>query len=310
MVEPNTVIVVGGLMMNLMAWIPRRPLIGEALIGTDFTMFVGGKGCNQAIAAARCGALTTMLGCIGTDIFAAPFLQQLAREAIDTSKIVHDARSGTGVALPLIGPDGERSTVIIPRANMFLTQEHIAAAHDTICRAAVLLAQLEVPTPAIAAAAALSRFAGGQVILNASPVTMQTIPAELYQLTDILITSEIETYALTGIRADNDANALLAAEALRALGPSSAIITLGRRGALWVGPEGHEWVSAFPIESGDASAADDAFCGALAAKLARGAALKQALRYASAAAALATLPTGTAPAFPPDSAIMALLAAW
>jgi len=310
MIEPNTVMVVGGLGMNLMARVPRRPLAGEVLIGTDFAMFPGNKGFNQAVTAARCGASVALIGCVGSDPFARRLRDELARERIDISKVVSAEEVGTGLAFPLLEPDGEASTVIIPRANMCLTQDHIAAAHDAICRAAVLLAQLEVPVEAIAAAAALSRFAGGHVILNASPVATQTIPPELYQLTDVLITNELEAHRLTGIRVDNDANALLAAEALRALGPGSAIITRGRRGALWVSPEGHTWVSTFAVEQIDATGAGDAFCGALAAVLAKGTPMKQALRYASAAGALAATRLGTTLALPDHGSVMSLLAGW
>jgi ribokinase len=308
MPEPNTVVVVGGLAMNLVARAPRRPLPGESLIGTEFAMLAGGKGFNQAVTAVRCGAATAMLGCIGTDVFAAPLLDQLVQAGIDASSVVRDATTSTGIAFPLIEPDGAASTVIVPQANIRLTQDHIAAAHRLVYRATILLAQLEVPAAAIASAASLSRFAGGRVILNASPVWGQTIPPELYQLTDVLVANECEAHALTGIRVDNDPNALLAAEALRARGVGSAIITRGRHGALWVGPHGHEWVAAFPIEPFDAGGAGDAFCGALAAGLARGTPMKQALRYASAAGALATARMGIAETLPDDTAIMALLA--
>src|SRR5262249_36890344 len=148
----GVVVVLASFMMDLVAQAPRRPRTGESLLGTDFGMFVGGKGNNQALAAARAGASVRAIGRLGDDLFAPPFLEALAREGIDARHVLCGPTEGTGVAMPLVEPDGQNSIVVIPRANLLVTPEQVRAAAGAFDNGAVLLAQFEVTLPAVVAA--------------------------------------------------------------------------------------------------------------------------------------------------------------
>src|SRR5262245_13328023 len=161
----GVVVVLASFMMDLVAQAPRRPRVGESLIGTDFGMFVGGKGNNQALAAARAGARVRVIGRLGDDLFAPPFLEALAREGIDATRIVRDAEVGTGVAMPLVEPDGQNSIVVIPRANLRVTPEQVRSAADAFEEAAVLLAQFEVRVPTVVTALEMAHERGVRVLL-------------------------------------------------------------------------------------------------------------------------------------------------
>jgi ribokinase len=305
--QPCRVVVIGAFNLDLVFWAERRPRRGESLMGQRFGMFPGGKGFNQAVAAARLGAQTTMIGRLGNDAFAEPFLEALNTEGIDARYVVRDPDHGTGVAAPLIEADGNNSIVFVPRANMRLTPADVEAAAPAIQDADLLLFQLETPTDAALRAAQIARdsFAregGTRVVFNPAPAI--PFPEPLWQCCDILVPNEIEAAMLAG---EGSGDPEGAARALLKRGPQAIVVTLGDRGVLAVSGEGEWHVPPHRVEVVDSVAAGDAFCGALAVRLAEGASLPQAVRFANAAGALAVTVAGAAPSMPRRAEVKALL---
>lgn len=305
------VVVLASFMMDLVAHAPRRPRSGESLFGSDFGMFVGGKGNNQAIAAARADAAVRVVGRLGDDIFAPRFFETLDVEGIAREWVRQDAEAGTGVAMPLIEPDGQNSIVAVPRANQRVTPEQVREAAAAFEDADVLLAQFEVPIPAVVAALDLARAHGVYTIVNPAPVP-DPLPTgdDWLRLVDLLVPNEHEVAGLTGIAVTSPEDAERAARALLARGCGSVAVTLGSRGALWLRDADAQalHLPPFDVRQVDATAAGDAFCGALAAALSRGLAMEDALRRATAAGALAVTRHGAAPSMPTTVEIDALLA--
>jgi ribokinase len=311
--QRGAVIVLASFMMDLVARVPRRPRAGESVIGSDFGMFVGGKGNNQAIAAARMGALVHVIGRLGEDVFATPFREALAREGIDATWVRADPEAGTGVAMPLVEPDGQNSIVAIPRANLHLSADDIAEAAEAFGSASVVAAQLEVPFAAVREAFERARSAGVRTIFNPAPAP-EGAPQELRELlplVDVIVPNEREAESLTGQAVDSLASAERAGLSLLEQGCGSAVITLGSRGALWLPAAGHEgvYLAPFDVTQVDATAAGDAFCGTLAAGMAGGLPMPTALRRACAAGALAVTRMGAEPSLPTAVEVDALLRA-
>jgi len=308
----GAVVVVASFVMDLVARAPRRPRAGESVFGTDFGMFVGGKGNNQALAAARSGAAVRAIGRVGDDLFAPPFFAAMERAGVDATHVARDAEAGTGVAMPLITPDGQNSIVIVPRANGRVDAAQVRTAGEAFAGAAALLAQFEVPLDAVIAALELARVHGARTLLNPAPVPDPAPPLDAgwLGLVDVLLPNEHEAEALTGIPVASAADAERAGRALMAAGCGSVVVTLGSRGALWLPGADAEAVTIAPfaVEQVDATAAGDAFCGVLAAALAEGMAMPLALRRASAAGALAVTRLGAEPSLPTRAEVDALLA--
>ena len=191
------VVVVGSFMMDLVVKAERRPKTGETLVGESFGMYIGGKGNNQAIAAARFGCQVHMVGKLGQDSFANQFLDNHKLEGINSDFIIQDPNVGTGVANPFIDANADNSIIIIPRANMTLTPNAVSLAEKPIAEADVLLLQLEIPINASKRAAEIAQANGTIVILNPAPA--QEIPDDFIQLADILTPNEVETEMLTRI---------------------------------------------------------------------------------------------------------------
>jgi ribokinase len=307
-VSPGRVTVIASFMTDLVARAPRRPLAGESLIGSDFGIFVGGKGNNQAIAAARCGAQVAVIGRVGDDIFAQPVIDTLTANGIDSTYVTRDPDVGTGTAMIVVDPSGQNSIVVTPRANLRLMPKLLEVARPAFEGAAIVLAQLEVPIPTVLTAARLAREAGARFFLNPAPAPGEALPDELLRLTSIIAPNEVEAAQLTGIPTDDQAGAERAAQALLERGPQDVILTLGARGALWVNHSHRELIPPIPVQQVDATAAGDAFCGALAAALALGQPMAVAVRWASAAGALAVTRMGASPSLPTRAEVEALLA--
>lgn len=296
------VAVVGAFNLDLVFWAERRPRRGESLMGRRFGMFPGGKGFNQAVAAARLGAEVAMIGRMGTDSFAEPFLETLEAEGIGTRYVVRDPHEGTGVASPVVEADGSNSIVFVPRANMRLTPGDVEAAAPAIRAADVLLFQLETPPDASLRAAEIAHEGGARVIFNPAPAV--PFPAGLWPLCDLLVPNEVEVAMLADYAAGDPAGA---AQALLARGPQAIVVTLGEQGALLVTGTGEQRFAPHRVEVVDSVAAGDAFCGALAVRLAVGAPLVEAVRFANAAGALAVTVAGAAPSMPHRTAVEALI---
>ena len=294
------VTVVGSLNVDLVCRAPRRPSKGETLIGDAFDIFTGGKGFNQATAAARLGAEVTLIGSVGADLFGDMLLTATENEHINSRFVTKRRNVGTGVATIVVDPDGDNSIIVVPRANMALTTIDIDAAADDIANADVLLLQLETPIAASEHAAAIAKAHGTTVILNPAPA--QPLPDSLLASVDILTPNQSETELLSGVKIGNHEDAPRAAEVLRArmvdAVSTAVVLTLGAQGALMLTATESERVSALTVEAVDTTGAGDAFCGALATALATGETLRTAVEFANAAGAAAVTVVGATPSMP------------
>ena len=294
------VTVVGSLNIDLVCHATRRPSKGETIIGDAFDIFTGGKGFNQATAAARLGAEVTLVGSVGADPFGEMLLAATENEHIDSRFVTKRTDTGTGVATIVIEPDGDNSIIVVPRANMALTTADIDAAADTIADADVLLLQLETPVAASEHAAEIAKAHGTMVILNPAPA--QPLPDSLLAYVDILTPNQSEAELLSGMRVSNDEETHNAAEVLRArmvdTATAAVVLTLGEQGALILTATISERVSALSVDAVDTTGAGDAFCGALATALASGETLHTAIAFANAAGAAAVTVVGATPSMP------------
>lgn len=302
------VVVVGSLSQDLVAKAPRFPQKGETLRGIEFGMFAGGKGNNQAMAAARAGAHVSLVGRVGADSFGDMLIQTLQKNRVDARYVVKDPEVGTGIAHITVSAEGENAIVIVQQANLRLCAADVEAAKETIADAEVLLLQLEVPAETDIAAAKLARAAGTTVAFNPAPAPDEgVLPVELLQNVDIITPNQTEAHQLTGVAVTDLDSALKAARVLKNLGPATVVITMGEQGAFVYGDQISELIPSFSVNAIDTTAAGDAFCGSLAAALARGEDLRSAVRWACAGGALATTKMGAEPSLPSDEEIRKLL---
>jgi ribokinase len=305
--RPPRIVVVGSLNMDLVTRAARRPARGETLTGESFGMFVGGKGLNQAIAAARQGAAVRMVGRVGADDFGRRLRQALEAAGVDARLVAEDGTAGTGVATIVLDAEGDNSIIVVPGANGRVGRADVERAAEAIAAADLLMLQLEVPLEAVLRAAEIARAAGARVLLNPAPAPAGPLPDELLRLVDVLTPNETETHSLTGLSVAGDESAARAAAALRARGVGAVVLTLGARGALLASDQRTVHVPGYVVQVVDTTAAGDAFCGALAAQLARGRPLDAAVGYANAAGALATTVLGAEPAMPRLEAVEKLM---
>jgi len=292
------IVVVGSVNTDLVVRNARFPAVGETITGGEFLVAGGGKGANQAVAAARLGAHVTLVGRVGGDAFGERAREELAAEGIDLAHLSRDPTRPSGVALILVDGHGDNLISVAPGANAAITEDDIERAAAAIRAAAVLLVQLEVPLPAIRAAARLASAAGVLVVLDPAPVPAGPLPPDLLALVDVVKPNETEAAHLTGLPTGDPAQARRAAAQLREAGPRHAIVTLGARGAVWEGPDGGGHLPAAEACVVDTTAAGDAFAGALAVALARGAPFAQAVDDGCLAGALAATRAGARPGLP------------
>jgi ribokinase len=307
--KADQVIVVGSLSQDIVVSTPRLPVKGETIRGSDFGMFAGGKGNNQAMAAGRAGAKVTMVGRVGSDSFGEMLIATLKKNNVDASHMVQDKEAGTGIAMITVDGDGDNSIVIAQRANLNLCDKDIEKAETVVSQCKILLMQLEVPTEADAFAAKLARKHGTFVALNPAPAPVDgKLPKELLENVDVIIPNQTEAELMTGIKVNDEKSALAAAEELKKLGPKNVIITLGELGAL-LAEDGKTplVIPSYKVNAIDTTAAGDAFCGALAAAYASGETLANAVKFGCAAGALATTKMGAEPSLPTKEEIEKLV---
>jgi len=284
--ERFDVCVVGSANLDLVASTERLPGPGETVMGQDYAEHPGGKGLNQAVGAARSGARTAFVGAVGDDDAGRRLLGVMAADGIDAAHVAVRAGTPTGRALIGVSSRGENSIIVVPGANANV-------AVDALPQAAVVLAQLEVPLDAVRSALQLAREAGATTVLNPAPAA--PLPADVLGLCDVVVPNEHEVELLGGV------------DALLGLGARAVVVTLGSRGAELHTAQGTVAVAPFTVDTVDTTAAGDTFCGALCARLAGGDALPDALRFASAAAALSTTRPGAVPSVPRAEETQALL---
>jgi ribokinase len=295
------IVVVGSLNMDLVVRAPRHPQPGETLLGSDFHTFPGGKGANQAVAAARVGGIVSMVGRVGSDDFGAALLANLAANGVSTTYVPRDSETATGVALITVSADGQNTIVVAPGANGRLTPADVATAAPAFEGAAVVLLQLEIPVPAVARAVEEARRRGARVVLNPAPAL--PLDTALLRQVDILVPNQNELALLTG---EQEVDAAVAH--LRDLGIGTVIVTLGGDGVLVVDADGRTRLPPHPVDVIDTTAAGDAFVGALAVALAQERSVVEAARWGNAAGALAVTRAGAQPSLPSRAELEQLLA--
>jgi len=292
------VTVVGSLNTDLVITAPHLPQTGETVTGGEFATFPGGKGANQAVAAARLGASVAMVGAVGSDGFGRQLRDGLLQNGVDVTHVSVIEHTASGVALITVDPRGQNTIVVAPGANGKLTPAHVEAARQAIAGSEVLLLQLEIPLGCVGRAAQLARQGGARVVLDPAPAPPEPLPEGLLRLVDVINPNEVEARALTGIDAADERGARAAAEQLLALGCRTAVVKLGARGAFVASGALRRLLPAVPVEAVDTTAAGDAFAGALAVALAEGADLVTAVRLANVAGAVAVTRMGAQPSMP------------
>jgi len=300
------VLVIGSANIDMIAHAQHLPMPGETLTGERFAMESGGKGANQAVAAARLGARAALIARIGTREHGDTLLAALAAEAVDDAGIVRDANSLPGIAvINVASEDGENAIVYVPGSNADLSAADVRAHAALIALADVVVAPLEVPLPAVQAGFELARASGGITMLNAAPAL--PVPDELLQLTDWLVLNETEVMELAGPYAATSIES--AALALLQRGPGHVLVTLGAEGVLLCDPAGMQRLPARTVRAVDTVGAGDTFVGAFAVGLAEGLPPFEALRLGQAAAALAVSRSGVQRAMPQRAELSEFLAA-
>ncbi|WP_456476665.1 ribokinase [Oceanithermus sp.] len=292
----------GSLNMDLWLAVGRHPKPGETIIGGDLQRFPGGKGANQAVAAARLGARVRMVGRVGADAYGTELKRVLGAEGIATAEVA-EVEAPTGVALISVSEDGQNAIIVSPGANARLQPDDLDPA--LFANASVTVLQLETPLETVRRAAELGRAAGARVLLNAAPA--RELPDELLGALDVLVVNEFEAAQVAGAAEPESPEAALALARELARRVPVVVVTLGARGLVWAGGAGEGHLSAFEVEPVDTTAAGDAFVGGLAAALAAGEPLEQALRFGSAAGALAATRPGAQPSLPRRAEVEGLL---
>ncbi len=285
----QTIVVVGSLNMDLVVRVPRHPAAGETILGSPYATYPGGKGANQAVAAARAGGEVKLLGLTGKDVFAAQLRSTLEAESVDIS-CLGEVPGPSGIALVTVDSQGQNIIVVSSGANGCLTPDRLLP--EALSPAAVVLLQLEIPLETVQFVVEACSDNGVPVILNPSPV--QPLPDKLLQV-DYLIVNCGEAACLSQQAIASAKEAIAAAQKLRQRGVQTAIATLGDAGVVWASPTSTGHLPAYPVEVVDTTAAGDAFCGAFAACLAQGMALEEALQFANAAGAIAVTRPGAQP---------------
>jgi ribokinase len=292
------VFVVGSINQDYVLSVERRPDPGETLSGATLAVHPGGKGANQAVAAARLGARVAMLGRVGDDPAGAALREALAAQGVDTAAVLATPQAPSGSAFITVTPDGENAIVVVPGANRELVPGDVDAVAAALRDTAVLVAQLEVPVETVGRAVSVAAGAGTLVVLNLAPA--RPVPGALLARVDVLVVNEHEAGFLLGEAVDgSDAGAAArAAVELRRRGPRAVVVTLGAAGAVAADAGGAEHLPAPPARVVDTTGAGDAFVGALAARLAAGASLPGAVAYGVRAGAAAVRGAGAQSSFP------------
>jgi ribokinase len=290
------IVVVGSSNTDMIIKLDHIPRPGETILGGQFVTAAGGKGANQAVGAARAGGKVTFVARVGSDMLGEQAVAGFVEDGIDVDYVFRDKTSPSGVALIFVAKDGENSIAVASGANGKLSPADVKKAKRALAGASVLVLQLETPLETVCAAAELAAKAGVRVILNPAPA--QPLPDELLRKVSILTPNESEAELLTGVRVTDKASAAEAAQKLLARGVGMVVVTLGAKGALLACSSGQQLIPSFKVKAVDTTAAGDVFNGALAVALAEGKAMPDAVRFASAAAAISVTRMGAQPSAP------------
>jgi ribokinase len=295
---PPSIVVIGSSNTDMVVKSDRLPGPGETVTGGQFAMVPGGKGANQAVAAARLGADVTFVAKVGDDVFGRQAIEGYRRDGIRTDLILRDAEHATGVALILVDASGENLISVASGANHALTPADVDAAAERIRAADLVMLQLEIPLETVARAAAIAHQAGVPVMLDPAPAPDSPLDAELLSQVTYFTPNEGEASRLTGIAVTDERSARRAAEKLLAAGTRHVIVTLGAQGALVATGQAAMLVPGRPVQAVDSTAAGDAFNGGLAVALAGGKPLGEAVQQANVVAALSVTRLGAQTSLP------------
>jgi ribokinase len=299
------IVVVGSSNTDMIIKVPHVPMPGETIIGGTFSTAAGGKGANQAVAAARAGGEVTLVGRVGEDMFGRKAKDGFIKDNINVDHVLSDKDAPSGVALIFVGEDGENSIAVASGANANLSPSDVDAAGDVISSADILIMQLETPLETVLKAASIASEKGVKVILNPAPAC--ELSDDILRHVSILTPNESEAELLTGIKVEGEKEAAAAADALMAKGIETVIVTMGPKGAFVVTADSKELVGGFSVKAVDATAAGDVFNGTLAVAMAEGKPLKETVKFANAAAALSVTKLGAQPSAPTRQEIEKLL---
>ncbi|WP_338211418.1 ribokinase [Lactiplantibacillus paraxiangfangensis] len=301
----NKVTVLGSLNVDTILRFKRFPKPGETLPLTGKSIAGGGKGANQAIAAARSGAQTTFIGKVGQDQEGTFMVHQLTASGVDDRYVLHSDAANTGSAFILLDSSSENRILIDGGTNQQVTPTDVEAAKEAIVDSDFLIAQFETPLDATVRGFEIARSAKKRTILNPAPAT-KTVPTDLLAVTDLIVPNETETETLTGVHVTDEYSMIKGAEKLQALGVANVIITVGSKGAFWMRGTDHGFVPAYKVHAVDTTAAGDTFIGALSAVLKSDFSnLSEAVRLANRASSLAVQRLGAQPSIPTKAEIEA-----
>lgn len=292
----GNVVIVGSINMDVITMVDAFPQPGETVLSDGYVISPGGKGANQAVAAARLGASTSIVGCVGSDNYGTTIMQWLKGAGVNREFVIKDASQPSGLALVIVDSIGENRIVVSPGANMKLPVQHVMQAIEQL-NPNVLVLQLEIPLETVIAAATEAQRSGAMVILNAAPV--QQLPEELLASVDILVVNETERDALASYYCRDDAKPKPSDEALRRLvDVERLVVTKGAGGATIIDAGSALTVDGIPIVAVDTTGAGDAFVGGLATAMSEGQTLPESVRFANAAGALACCQMGAQESLP------------
>jgi ribokinase len=290
----NNILVVGSMNADLVVRSPRFPKPGETISGEDLQIIPGGKGANQAVAAARQGASVSMVGRVGNDSFGPELIKNLKQNNVDTDHVQTDSQAATGTATIIVDANGQNSIVLSPGGNGRVSPADVEAVSFSGHK--LLLLQLEIPIETVLAAAQRAKQSGLRVVLNPAPA--RPLPEELISSSDFIVPNEPELSMLTDQTVNDIESAEKAAKSLLERGVQNVIVTLGANGALIVNKQITKHVPSFEVEVVDTTAAGDAFIGGFASALLQNKSLEEAVRYGCACGALAATKFGAQPSLP------------
>jgi ribokinase len=300
-----SVVVFGSINMDLVVRSPRFPAAGETLMGSAFFTAPGGKGANQAVAAACSGADTLMVGRVGDDVFGGELVANLRSKGVGTYPIYTDPTRSSGIAMITLNAEGENNIIIVSGANFGFEEQDFERLEMALRSARILLLQLEIPLEVVLRAAKSAQERGVKVILDPAPA--QPLPDELFRYVTMITPNRVEAETLLGFKLETQADVQRGVQAFLDKGVQEVIIKMGREGAYWSNGTDSVFIPAFSVRTIDTVAAGDAFNGCLAGALDEGKPMIEALRWAAAGAALSTTKPGAQDAMASKSEIQALI---
>lgn len=298
------IVVVGSVNMDLVATLPRLPMLGETLAGLDFRTVPGGKGANQAYGAAKLGGDVAMVGCVGADGFGRESLANLRSVGVNTDRVRVAAETRSGVAVILVDEAANNTIVVVPGANALVSEEDVKDAAGLFTGARILLVQLEIPLPTVTAAMRLAKSQGVLVVLDPAPA--RPLPDEILALADYIAPNQTESEILTGIAVTDFASAARAGRALIGRGAGCALVKMGRDGVAIVDGLGVRHVPGHLVKAVDTTAAGDCFAAGLAVALSHGLDPDGSVAYGNAAAAVSVTRFGAQSSMPDADEVRAL----